>query len=224
MLRAAQFPEDAGPLAHPVRPDSYIEISNFYTATVYNKGAELIRMMHTMLGPEQIPRRQRPLFRAPRRRGGDLRGFRPRDGGSERRRPVALPPLVCAGGHAAGDRAAEPRRVGANRASRSRSGGAADAGPAGQAADADPAAHRPVRRGERRRGRRGAAGHARPRPRPRSLFDSVGEPPVLSINRDFSAPVIVDDERAAADLGFLSAQRCDPFARYEAMQQLMLTR
>src|SRR5690606_15873432 len=54
MLRAAQFPEDAGPLAHPVRPDSYIEISNFYTATVYNKGAELIRMMHTILGPEKF--------------------------------------------------------------------------------------------------------------------------------------------------------------------------
>ena len=52
LLRAAQFPEDAGPLAHPVRPDSYIEITNFYTATVYNKGAELIRMMRTMLGAE----------------------------------------------------------------------------------------------------------------------------------------------------------------------------
>src|SRR3954465_1621657 len=51
-LRAAQFPEDAGPLAHPVRPDSYIEISNFYTATVYNKGAELIRMLKTILGDE----------------------------------------------------------------------------------------------------------------------------------------------------------------------------
>src|SRR5207244_12923829 len=54
MLRAAQFPEDAGPLAHPVRPDSYIEISNFYTATVYNKGAEVIRMLATMLGPEKF--------------------------------------------------------------------------------------------------------------------------------------------------------------------------
>src|SRR5690349_21471767 len=54
VLRAAQFPEDAGPLAHPVRPDSYIEISNFYTATVYNKGAELIRMMATVLGPEKF--------------------------------------------------------------------------------------------------------------------------------------------------------------------------
>ncbi|MEQ9348101.1 MAG: aminopeptidase N [Thalassospira sp.] len=51
-LRAAQFPEDGGPLAHPVRPDSYMEINNFYTATVYEKGAELIRMMHTLLGPD----------------------------------------------------------------------------------------------------------------------------------------------------------------------------
>ena len=49
-LRAAQFPEDAGPLAHPVQPQSYLRIDNFYTATVYNKGAEAIRMMHTLLG------------------------------------------------------------------------------------------------------------------------------------------------------------------------------
>jgi aminopeptidase N len=49
-LRADQFPEDAGPLAHPVRPASYIEINNFYTATVYEKGAELCRMMLTLIG------------------------------------------------------------------------------------------------------------------------------------------------------------------------------
>ncbi len=51
-LRAHQFAEDAGPLAHPVRPESYIEINNFYTATVYEKGAELVRMIETLLGPE----------------------------------------------------------------------------------------------------------------------------------------------------------------------------
>ena len=51
MLRLRQFSEDAGPLAHPVRPDKYIEINNFYTATVYEKGAELCRMLHTILGP-----------------------------------------------------------------------------------------------------------------------------------------------------------------------------
>jgi aminopeptidase N len=50
-LKAAQFPEDAGPLAHPVRPDTYIEINNFYTATVYEKGAELVRMIETIAGP-----------------------------------------------------------------------------------------------------------------------------------------------------------------------------
>ncbi|MCB4821683.1 aminopeptidase N [Roseicella aerolata] len=50
-LRAAQFPEDAGPMAHPVRPDSYIEIDNFYTPTVYQKGAEVVRLIHTRIGP-----------------------------------------------------------------------------------------------------------------------------------------------------------------------------
>jgi aminopeptidase N len=52
LLRTAQFAEDAGPMAHPIRPDSFIEISNFYTVTVYEKGAEVVRMIHTLLGPE----------------------------------------------------------------------------------------------------------------------------------------------------------------------------
>jgi len=49
-LRSRQFPEDSGPMAHPIRPDKYIEINNFYTMTVYQKGAEIIRMYHTLLG------------------------------------------------------------------------------------------------------------------------------------------------------------------------------
>jgi len=52
MLRSVQFSEDAGPMAHPVQPDHYIEISNFYTVTVYEKGAEVVRMQHTLLGAE----------------------------------------------------------------------------------------------------------------------------------------------------------------------------
>ena len=51
-LKARQFPEDAGPLAHPVRPSRYIEINNFYTATVYDKGAELVRMLQTLMRPD----------------------------------------------------------------------------------------------------------------------------------------------------------------------------
>ncbi len=52
LLRQYQFREDEGPMAHPVRPDTYIEINNFYTVTVYNKGAEVVRMMHTLIGAE----------------------------------------------------------------------------------------------------------------------------------------------------------------------------
>ncbi|MFN7196387.1 MAG: aminopeptidase N, partial [Hylemonella sp.] len=56
VLRTAQFPEDAGPMAHPVRPDSYIEINNFYTVTVYEKGAEVVRMQQTLVGREGFAR------------------------------------------------------------------------------------------------------------------------------------------------------------------------
>jgi aminopeptidase N len=55
-LREQQWPEDAGPQAHPVRPDAYVEINNFYTATVYDKGAEVIRMLHGLIGPEAYRR------------------------------------------------------------------------------------------------------------------------------------------------------------------------
>jgi len=54
VLRTAQFPQDAGPMAHPIRPASFIDISNFYTVTVYNKGAEIVRMIHHLLGKEKF--------------------------------------------------------------------------------------------------------------------------------------------------------------------------
>lgn len=56
VLRTAQFPEDAGPMAHPVRPDQYLEISNFYTVTIYEKGAEVVRMMQTLVGRDGFAR------------------------------------------------------------------------------------------------------------------------------------------------------------------------
>jgi aminopeptidase N len=56
VIRSHQFAEDAGPLAHPIRPDEYIEMNNFYTVTVYNKGAEIIRMIHTLLGEQAFQR------------------------------------------------------------------------------------------------------------------------------------------------------------------------
>ena len=63
VLRTAQFPEDAGPMAHPVRPDSYAEINNFYTVTVYEKGAEVVRMMQTLVGRDGFAQGMKLYFK-----------------------------------------------------------------------------------------------------------------------------------------------------------------
>jgi aminopeptidase N len=62
VLRTVQFPEDAGPMAHPVRPDSYVEINNFYTVTIYEKGAEVVRMMQTLVGREGFAKGMKLYF------------------------------------------------------------------------------------------------------------------------------------------------------------------
>ncbi|MBS0611293.1 MAG: aminopeptidase N [Proteobacteria bacterium] len=62
VLRTAQFPEDAGPMAHPVRPDSYVEINNFYTVTIYEKGAEVVRMQRNLVGREGFARGMQLYF------------------------------------------------------------------------------------------------------------------------------------------------------------------
>jgi len=63
LLKDAQFSEDSGPLSHPIRPSSYIEINNFYTRTVYEKGAEVIRMIHTLIGKENFRKGMDEYFR-----------------------------------------------------------------------------------------------------------------------------------------------------------------
>ncbi len=218
-LRAAQFPEDAGPLAHPVRPDEYLEISNFYTATIYNKGAEVIRMMATILGPQK--------FRA----ATDLY-FQRFDGTA-----ATCEDFVACMEEASGidltqfrlwySQAGTPRVT----ATLEHEDGRARVtirqavpptpGQPGKAPMVLPLKLR-------------LFGSESAKPvAPEQLvllsdaeaeivFDDVTERPVLSINRGFSAPVIVDTNRSAADLAFLSAHDDDPFARYEAMQQLML--
>jgi aminopeptidase N len=101
----SQFPEDSGPLSHPIRPDSYMEISNFYTATVYNKGAELIRMFHTVAGAEKFRAGTDSYLNGTTARR-DMRRFREGAGGCERCRPVAVQGLVQPGRHASGRGAA----------------------------------------------------------------------------------------------------------------------
>lgn len=220
MLRAAQFQEDNGPLAHPIRPESYIEISNFYTATVYNKGAEVIRMLHTILGPE--------TFRA----GSDLY-FERHDGEA-----ATCEDFVKAMEEASGadlsrfrlwySQAGTPRV----RASINHEPGTARARLVlEQEVPATPG--QPVKKPMpvplriALFGELGGEKHADrivllDEQRQELVFDGVPERPVLSINRDFSAPVIVETDRSAQDLAFLSARDDNPFARFEAMQQLML--
>jgi aminopeptidase N len=218
MLRAAQFPEDAGPLAHPIRPDSYMEIGNFYTATVYNKGAEIIRMMHTMLGAAK--------FRA----GTDLY-FDRHDG-----QAVTCEDFVKAMEDASGTDLALFRlwysQAGTPKVK-------AELRHEGTTATLSLAQTVPVTPGQPNKS---------PMPLPLKIalfddttgkkraeqlvifdkaetevrFEGFTAAPVLSINRGFSAPVIVETDRTMANLAFLSGHDNDPFARYEAMQQLML--
>ncbi|WP_066775641.1 aminopeptidase N [Sphingomonas sp. CCH5-D11] len=218
-LRASQFPEDAGPLAHPVRPESYIEISNFYTSTIYNKGAELIRMMATILGPERF-RAACDLyfdrfdgtaatcedFVACMEEGGEVDLSRFRLWYSQAGTPRVSASLDHEGGRATlrlaqhvpptpGQSGKEPMVL----PLRIRLFGAETGQPLGpeQLVLLDEASESIV-------------------------FEGVAERPVLSINRGFSAPVTIESDRTAADLAFLARNDDDPFARYEAMQQLML--
>jgi aminopeptidase N len=220
-LRAAQFPEDSGPLAHPVRPDSYIEISNFYTATIYNKGAELIRMMATILGA--------PAFRA----ATDLY-FERFDGTA-----ATCEDFVACMEEASGIDLGQFRRwysqAGTPRVAASI---AHDVGEG--RATIRLAQHQPPTPGQPDKAamviplklRLFGAETGRALideqlfllkdPAATIVVDDVTERPVLSINRGFSAPVVIDSDRTAADLAFLARHDDDPFARYEAMQQLML--
>ena len=99
-LRAAQFPEDAGPLAHPVQPQSYLRIDNFYTPTVYNKGAEVIRMIHTLLGPDGFRRGMDLYIRAHDNHAATIERFHPRRWRRRRRRSRRIPAVVPPGRHA----------------------------------------------------------------------------------------------------------------------------
>ena len=220
-LRAAQFPEDAGPLAHPVRPESYLEISNFYTATIYNKGAELIRMMATILGPVKFRAATDLYFRTfdgtaatcedfvacmEQAGGVDLTQFRLWYS------QAGTPRVSACLAHAAGEGRATLRLAQHVPATPGQPGKSPMVLPlkvklfGGESG-------RPL--GDERLVMLTDAADT-------IVFDGIGERPVLSINRGFSAPVIVESDRSAAELAFLSAHDDDPFARYEAMQQLML--
>lgn len=217
-LRAAQFPEDAGPMAHPVRPESYLEINNFYTATVYEKGAEVVRMIHTLIG--------KPAFR----RGMDLY-FARHDG-----QAVTCEDFVAAMADASGfdfapfmswyHQAGTPRltshgeydSLGRRYTLTLSQSGAASApylipvalglvGPDGSDLDLDAAGEttRVLQLTETRQS---------------FVFENIPAQPVPSLLRNFSAPVVLDHMYTDSDLAHLLAHDSDPFNRWEAGQRL----
>jgi aminopeptidase N len=219
ILRAAQFPEDGGPLAHPIRPDSYREISNFYTATIYNKGAEVIRMMRSMVGTAR--------FRA----GTDLY-FDRHDGEA-----ATCEDFVKAIEDGAGIDLVQFRRwysqAGTPRVSVSQAVQGDDiiltlrqSVPATPGQPDKLPMPIPLRIAVHSRGS-GALGAEQlvvlVQAEQTFTLALAGPDPVVSINRGFTAPVVIERALAREDLVFLAAHDDDPFARSEALQELAVS-
>jgi aminopeptidase N len=215
ILRAAQFPEDAGPLAHSIRPDSYREISNFYTATVYNKGAEVIRMMRSMVGAAR--------FRA----GTDLY-FDRHDGEA-----ATCEDFIKAIEDGAGVDLTRFRRwysqAGTPRVAVSQAvNGDTLTLTLKQIVPVTPGQPDklpmpiPLRVAVHSRGGALGAEQLVVLTEAEQSFDLplAGSDPVVSINRGFTAPVVIDRALAREDLVFLAAHDDDAFARSEALQEL----
>ena len=214
-LRARQFPEDQGPLAHPVRPEEYVEINNFYTATVYEKGAEVIGMLHRLAGPEGYRRALDLYFERHDGEACTIEQFRkcfedalgrdlsqfarwwsqagtPRVSVRQERDGDDLVMTLSqttppTAGQAEKQPLVIPLAVGV-------------LGPDG--AERAPTALYLLDTDSQSWRIRGAA---------------RGEgAPVLSLNRGFSAPVILDDGQSTAERALLLAHDTDPFARWEA--------
>jgi aminopeptidase N len=228
-LRAMQFPEDAGPMAHPIRPQAYMEISNFYTATVYEKGAEVVRMIHTLIGAEAF-RRGMDLYFA--RHDGqavtcdefvqamedasstDLRLFR-------RWYDQAGTPRVDATGHH--DAAAHTYTL-TLRQSCAPTPGQPEKRPLHipfavglVAADGSDV---PLRLAGETSASDGTRVLSLTEPEQTFTFVDVASAPVPSLARGFSAPIVLDFAYTEAQLTHLVAHDSDSFNRWEAGQRL----
>lgn len=230
-LRMGQFPEDAGPMAHPIRPDSYISMDNFYTATVYRKGAEVIRMMHTLLGEERWRRGMDLYFERHDGQAVTCDDFRQaiQDGSGvdlsrfERWYEQAGTPVV----EAVGEWDPKAATYALTLRQRYPEGYTTEAG--------EPCRPVPIPVVTALLGARGQELPLRlegeqdaPTERvlllqeaeQRFVFTGVAERPVPSLLRGFSAPVRLQVERGQDELTFLMAHDTDPFNRWDAGQEL----
>jgi len=227
-LRAMQFVEDAGPLAHPVRPSVYREINNFYTATVYEKGAEVVRMIQTLLGVADF-RKGMDLYFA--RHDGEaatveqfVQCFADASGVDLSEMMLwysqaGTPEVVVSASHDArtktfrveiaqtvpptpGQPAKEPMLIPFAVGLVGRDGNDLSLRLAGSS--------RPVERGILSLRNSSEV----------FVFEGIAEPPAMSLNRNFSAPVRVVANQSGDDLRFLAAHDSDPFNRWQALQSL----
>ena len=226
VLRTAQFPEDAGPMAHPVRPDQYLEINNFYTVTVYEKGAELVRMMQTLVGREGFARGLKLYFERHDGHAVTCDDFAQAIADANPDSTLArlleqfkrwysqagTPRL-----HAAGQWDAQARRY---QLTLSQSCGATPGQPAKLPFVI------PVGLGlVGADGAELASGmHVLTQESETITFEDVASEPVPSILRGFSAPVILEFDYTDAQLIALLAHDSDPFNRWEAGQRLAVNR
>ncbi len=227
-LRSLQFPEDAGPMAHPVRPDSYIEISNFYSVTIYEKGAELIRMLHTLLGNAAYQAGMRIYFERHDGKAVTIEDFveameaaSGRDLGQFKRwyRQAGTPEVSARAVHYAescecvveleqqtpptpGQPEKLPLLIPLRMSLLGCDGGNLPLHCPALGLDGE---------------RETVAEFCEPRQAFR--FSNIPSPPVLSIARGFSAPVRIEVDRSGAEFAFLIANEADPFNRWDATQE-----
>ena len=223
VLRAAQFPEDAGPMAHPVRPASYLEINNFYTATVYEKGAEVVRMIQTLIGKEAFRRGMEIYFA---RHDGqavtcdDFVAAMSAASGFDFSRfmtwysQAGTPKLTARGQY---DAQQQRYTLTLTQSCAPTSGQPEKApyliplavglvGPEGGDLD--------LGEGQRTRVLQLTE------PAQTFVFENIPVAPVPSLLRDFSAPVVLECAYSEAELAHLLAHDSDPFNRWEAGQRL----
>ena len=228
LLRRAQFPEDAGPLAHPVRPAQYSEINNFYTATVYEKGAELVRMVAGRLGPDGFRRGMDRYFERNDGRAATLEDFL---GALGEANDTDLMPYLAWYGQPGTPRLRAQGHYDAARREYTLTLTQQDAGHVGR-----PPLPIPVKLalfspdGSMLPLRLDGASDGEPRERVVVLdqagqslvFGGIDEAPVPSLLRGFSAPVILECDYTPADLALLLAHDPDGFNRWEAGQLLAI--
>ncbi|OWV88100.1 aminopeptidase N [Rhizobium sp. R635] len=228
-LKSEQFPEDSGPLSHPVRPTKYREINNFYTTTVYEKGSEVTRMIATLLGKDGFKKGMDLYFDRHDGQAATIEDFVKcfEDASGRDLKQFSLwyhqagTPLVTASGSydaaagsftlsleqmtpaTPGQPSKEPMHIPLSLALFGENGGKIEPTSVEGAEYADEVLHLT--------GRTQTA-----------VFHGIGSRPVVSINRSFSAPINLHFDQSPADLAHLARHETDHFARWQALTDLAL--